>query len=121
MEGVRTAHEDSTASELPFHFSGCPLIPGLSGNEAALLSSAKVAQAWEIYTFIQESALPESEENCTPTCSRSFMEMECSVFWLLLMSKRWNLFLEPFFRTLGTLDIVFAYVNTSVQHVRLAH
>lgn len=50
-------HEDSPASELPFHSSGSPLVPGLSGKEAALLSSARVAQAWELHTFIQESAL----------------------------------------------------------------
>lgn len=107
MEGVRRTQEDK-ALELPFHSSGCPLIPGLSGKQAAHLPSARAAQAWELYTFIQESALPGSEENCTPTCSRSLVEVEWSVFLFSVDVKQMEFISQAIFRVSGTLDIVFA-------------
>lgn len=83
----------------------------LSGKQAAHLSSAPLssarkAQAWEHYTFIQESAPPGSEENCTPTCSRVLVE--CSVFWFSVDVKQMKFISRAIFRVLGTLDIVFA-------------
>lgn len=47
------------------------------------------------------------------------MEVECSVFWVSVDVKQMEFISRAIFRVLGTLDIGFVYVNTSVQYVRL--